>query len=417
MLDAVRKEGILLADDLGRHLEDRPGALVEALDQPVGRLQAIGDVGPVGVVAGAFRHPGVVGLVDEDARQRVRIELDMPAAVRCRAHHGVRYHRLDHGTADGVAGLRIERPHLGEHLGKILGVDPADAHQCPEIAPRHQFEIGEQRGHRRVEAVALAELNGQAFGEIARPNSGRLEALHDGEHALDIGDRCAKPLGDPFEIGADIARLVDLVDQREADQAVARVVDGQSELVGEMVGERLLAGDEGLEIVVLGADRQAGGGDRPGLGRQRRRDLARGVSVVVGKDIGEVGVELPFDDVGVGFEPGLKPLGRLLAVLSGAVELGGIAISVGCFGPFVVGFRPFQKRVPLEFGVDIGDKVEIGKLEQFDRLHQLRRHHQRLALPEFELLRKRHTPMSLGNWSEFCLSPFLGSRTRPPVKG
>jgi hypothetical protein len=41
-------------------------------------------------------------------------------------------------------------------------------------------------------------------------------------------------------------------------------------------------------------------------------------------------------------------------------------------------------------GLDIGDQVEIGELQQLDGLHQLRRHDQRLALPKLKSLGKRH---------------------------
>ena len=41
--DAVAEEAVLLLDDLGRDLDDGPGALVERLDQPVGAGQAFAD--------------------------------------------------------------------------------------------------------------------------------------------------------------------------------------------------------------------------------------------------------------------------------------------------------------------------------------------------------------------------------------
>ena len=73
MLRRRGEKAVLLAHDLGRDLEDGPGALVEALDQPVGGLQAIGKKGLVGLVfAPLLRHARVVGLVDENARQGVR---------------------------------------------------------------------------------------------------------------------------------------------------------------------------------------------------------------------------------------------------------------------------------------------------------------------------------------------------------
>ena len=47
MLDAVGEEGVLLAHDLGRDLEDGLGALVERAHQPVRGLQAFGEIGLV----------------------------------------------------------------------------------------------------------------------------------------------------------------------------------------------------------------------------------------------------------------------------------------------------------------------------------------------------------------------------------
>ena len=49
-----------------------------------------------------------------------------------------------------------------------------------------------------------------------------------------------------------------------------------------------------------------------------------------------------------------------------------------------------EQRIALEFRFDVSDQIEIRELQQLDRLHQLRRHHQRLALADLESLRKRH---------------------------
>ena len=66
------------------------------------------------------------------------------------------------------------------------------------------------------------ELQRQAFGQIARADADRIEALQHAQHRLDILDLGAQPVGDFVEIGAQIARFVDAVDQGQADQAVVR---------------------------------------------------------------------------------------------------------------------------------------------------------------------------------------------------
>ena len=82
MLHAMHEEGILLAHDLARHLEDGVGALVQRLHQPVGRGQAVGDEGALLIGARAARDAGVVAPVDQHAGQRVAVQLHVPEPAR-----------------------------------------------------------------------------------------------------------------------------------------------------------------------------------------------------------------------------------------------------------------------------------------------------------------------------------------------
>ena len=95
MRHAMGEEAILLAHDLGRDLQDGAGALIERAHQPGRVLQAIGEIGFVAVLADRLRQFGIVGLVDQDPRQRVAVELDMPAAVGARPHIDVGHHGLN----------------------------------------------------------------------------------------------------------------------------------------------------------------------------------------------------------------------------------------------------------------------------------------------------------------------------------
>ena len=54
--------------------------------------------------------------------------------------------------------------------------------------------------------------------------------------------------------------------------------------------------------------------------------------------------------------------------------------------------RAIEQRIAFELLFDIIGEFEIRKLQQLDRLLQLRRHDQRLALPHFESLCQRHVP-------------------------
>ena len=142
MLDAVGEEGVLLAHDLGRHLEDGLGALIERADQPGRGLQAVGEIGLVLVALGGLGDVGVVALVDQHFRQRVGIELDHEAAVRPRPHEHVRHDRLHQRRSEGEARLRIELADFRDHVGQVFLVHAADPAQRREVAFRQQSRDG-----------------------------------------------------------------------------------------------------------------------------------------------------------------------------------------------------------------------------------------------------------------------------------
>ena len=82
----------------------------------------------------------------------------------------------------------------------------------------------------------------------------------------------------------------------------------------------------------------------------------------------------------------------------------------------VLGFNPLQQRITFEFLFDIGNQIEIGQLQELDRLHQLRRHDQRLALPEFEFREKRHGHQSEGKVGPSLACHLLRTRCGSAVK-
>ena len=93
MRDAVAEEAVLLADDLGGHLQDGLRPLLQRAHQPVGARQLLGQEDPV-LLARARRDPRVEALVHQHARHRLRVQLDQPAAVRRWPHQHVRHHQL-----------------------------------------------------------------------------------------------------------------------------------------------------------------------------------------------------------------------------------------------------------------------------------------------------------------------------------
>ena len=88
-------------------------------------------------------------------------------------------------------------------------------------------------------------------------------------------------------------------------------------------------------------------------------------------------------------------------------RFGGGFLALVAFGRALAG--ALQQRIALQFAFHIGGEIEIGELQQLDGLHQLRRHHQSLALAEFESLGERHVAVQY--WSGSCFSLFGRSCT------
>ena len=74
------EEALLALDDLRHDLDDRPRALVERLDQPVGALQAFAEPGPRRLVLRAGLQLLIIAAVDQQPRQRRLVQLDGKAA-------------------------------------------------------------------------------------------------------------------------------------------------------------------------------------------------------------------------------------------------------------------------------------------------------------------------------------------------
>ena len=93
---------------------------------------------------------------------------------------------------------------------------------------RHGDLVGVGRGL-QLEQEALASRSGS--------HAGRIEGLDDTEHPAHLGGvRVARPR-DVVEIGAQVAVVVEVADDRPADADDVRVAGGQPQLLVEMIAQ------------------------------------------------------------------------------------------------------------------------------------------------------------------------------------
>ena len=97
--------------------------------------------------------------------------------MRSRPDKNVGHNLLHDRRTEGEAGLRIEPPDLGNHIGEIFVADAANHLQGSEVAPGDQIEPANQGGHRGIVTIPLLELQREALGKIARADAGRIERL------------------------------------------------------------------------------------------------------------------------------------------------------------------------------------------------------------------------------------------------
>ena len=230
------------------------------------------------------------------------------------------------------------------------------------------------------------QLEREAFGERAREHPSRLEALHAHEHALDAFDGGAEPVGDLGDRAVEVSGLVQAVDQRCADNALGRISEEDRGLTLKMVAQAEGLGDIGFEVggfAGVRADAEA----RPGVGAQavgwggleRRRSAVRVEGVV---DLGaEIGGEAP----GVR----LERLARPVAGLGWRIRDARAVLRLGVW--ILALLRTLEQRIARQFVLDELGQLEVGHLQQLDRLQQLRRQNHSLTLPHRQFGRERHT--------------------------
>ena len=219
----------------------------------------------------------------------------------------------------------------------------------------HEAQIVEHSLHRRIQPAAVAQLQGQAFGNRARHHTGRVKALADAEHGLDIRDVGAERFRDVLKRRAQVAGLVGLVDQARGDQPVSAREAGEIQLHVQVFGQRHIAGKvRGIVKIFRGLTTS---GARP-VGRRRRAGCVRGHRRV-------------------GSRAGLVDIFAGCIELVARLGLGGCLALFACVAALRLdGFRRrrrvafdlHQQRIALKLGLDEFGEFLVRKLKEFDRL-------------------------------------------------
>ena len=133
------------------------------------------------------------------------------------------------GTTGWASGGSKARPGRGSSdlISAIISArsaasTPHNANQRGNVAGREQRQVVEQGLHRRIEPVAVAQLQREAFRQVASEDAGRVELLQPSENGLDPVDLAAEELRHAVEPGAQVARLVEQIEKMQRDDPVAR---------------------------------------------------------------------------------------------------------------------------------------------------------------------------------------------------
>ena len=186
VLVAVLEECRLPLHDATGDFQQRLVADFQAADQPARFLQLRAQHR---VIGGTADETGIA-LIDADARQARRIDVDGPAALGAADEH-VRHDVLGGYGMDAGARTRLTGAHQYERVLHLLFGDPQLPAQQRVLLIGDLVEVTRGDEQRRVPSrglrVQLPQLQLDAFTDGTRAYTRRIHRLHVGEHALDLG--------------------------------------------------------------------------------------------------------------------------------------------------------------------------------------------------------------------------------------
>ncbi len=241
-----------------------------------------------------------------------------------------------------IAGFRVEftdNPHCGEHLFQRCTKAFGD---LSEVAFINLIEmITDDAGCQGIIHVKLSELNEQAFAQVSCAYPGRVKALNDLQDSFDIGARHLENFRHFSGMAIQVAVLVDVANEIQANLLFQIAWHGQRELPQKVVCQRGFVADRGFE---------------------------RGnVSAVLGGEILIAPLLLQID-LPVRF----KILASIIERRFDSFRFCQVAVR------FLVCCNLLKKRVLKHFLLDSFYQFQARQRQEFDRLLQRRRHDQPL---------------------------------------
>ena len=347
--------------------------------QPVGRGQAVGDEGLVGVAARAAGDPGVIALVDQQPGQGVAVQLHVPQPARALAHDHVGRHRRDRLAAESRAGPGRQGAQFGRASRFRSSSSTPQTRRRPAMSRRAtSSRLSSSAAMAGSKPVALLQLQRQAFGD-ARART-RRSARSPAAAASTASTRAS---AQPSRSATSPSRRADSRLRRRASistAAIAALGGGQAshrQLVVQVFGQRLGPLQRAVQALAVGVERAAA----PGLG-----PVDRAAGLIAARRSGRRRRRR-----GRPRRRGPRAPASRSAVA--AVSLTSVGARSRCSQPRArLRTRPPLRRpgpsrcsrgLRSSSASTVGVELDARQLQQLDRLLQLRRDDQALALPQF----------------------------------
>src|SRR5205807_6116901 len=122
-----------------------------------------------------------------------------------------------------------------------------------DVAGGEQRQVVEQSPHRRIEPVAVAQLQGETFRQIAGENARRVELLQPGKNRFDSPRLAAEELRHAIQTGAQVTCFVEQIEKVKRDDPVGRVAEIGPDLLQEMLAQSAWAGRRLFDLETAGA--------------------------------------------------------------------------------------------------------------------------------------------------------------------